>query len=1316
MRYNNYHKHSYYSNIATPDSITSPLEYIKRAKDLGHTTYFTTEHGWGGNVFEAYRLCKEWNVKPIFGAEVYLTKNNSEKKDRGFHLVLIAMNNEGRKEMNSIISQANTEGYYYHARVDMKHLLTLNPENVVVTTACISSPLFKGDTWKEDFYIPIRDHFKNHFFLEVQCSNSEVQRVYNRKILKLHEEDGIPLIHANDSHYIQDPTGRSVYLKAKEMDYGDEDTLILDYPDSQTIIKRYQEQGVLTFQQAEEAIQNTLIFDQAEPIELDDDIKLPSLWEENPTGHLKRILLEEFKNKIVSQNFDSKKLKEYKQALNDEFNTIKECHMEDYFLLNYYIVKRAKELGGVLTRTGRGSAVSYLINYLLGFTEVDRLKAPIKLYPSRFMSAERILLARSLPDIDQNWYRVEEVMQASREYLGEDNVYWMVSYKPFQEASAFRAYCKGKGLNINDYDAVAKDLDSYRETREWHDLIEESKQFIGVVDAVAPSPCSVLLLDQPISREIGLLKIKDTICCCIDGYNSDVFKYVKNDYLRVQVWGLISETYKRLGQPIDDIGTLVNKSDEEVWNLLGSGDTTTINQCDSDYDKQLLSKYKPKNLAELSIYVASIRPGFKSMLQNFIQRKPYSTGNEQLDNLLSDSFHYMAYQENIMTYLHWLGIPEKETYDIIKKISKKKFKEKELEELENRLLKGWLERTGSEQGFQKTWQVVQDASRYSFNACLSGDTIIDRGTKGRHSFVPTVENLYKIKNDINYAKEHNHLSLRRKFLRNGYGTALSMMENGVLKPNEIIDIRPSGQRKIYRVITEDGRHIDCTSNHKFPTPNGKKLLADLSVGDELYVKGCYTPKPFERRFFNKGESNVPKKGEQGFQKRENGGSVLFQAAHQRHVDNQDECSLCCKPYSLDGHFELHHIDHNRKNNDDSNLMWLCNSCHKRIHYQEGRSKRYTDGIPVSTSKIKSIEFLREDETYDVEMKAPYHNLVVNDGIVTSNSHALSVAIDALYGAYLKAKHPLEYFTVALSMYAGDETRTGNLIKELDHFNITLKPPRFGHSRATYEFEREDRSITKGIESIKYLNAVFAEELYQLKDNSYSCFQDFLNDAKQKTSMNKTKMEALIKINFFEEFGNINYLLKIKDVFDWQYKKKQLSRKTFASTEAKLGLPNCFFEFYLSKYHEDLSSVKIIKGEAFEWLKQKIYEYFSFLTTTYEQMLEYEVEVLGYCQTTIPLFNKNKYLVTDVVGNKKLRVSLYEPFTGKTREVVGWKSALIRDGKVIEKGDWILIKSLAKKAKQVPTDKINPKTGKPFWKADPSAGYELEMKEWSICPH
>ena len=957
MRYNNFHKHTHYSNIKTLDCISKPEDYMKRAVELGHTTYFTTEHGFQGNIYEAHTLCEKYGLKCVYGVEAYYVDDMYDKSSRNnYHLMLVAMNDNGRKEINKIMSLANTDGFYYKPRIDLNCLLSLTSSDVIVTTACVASPMFKGEDWEETFLKPVHNHFGKNLYLEVQNHNELVQMRHNEMLLDVKRKYNIQLIHANDSHYIkpEDAKYRDLFLNAKGMYYEDESNFILDYPDSNTIIERYRAQGVLNEEEIMEALNNTLVFDNAESINLDKEFKIPKVTDGNSDTVLRKIISDAWK--VEKKNIPKDRLKEYEQAIYYEMDIIKNCGMADYFILNNKIIKKAvNEYGAVLTRSGRGSAVSFYINKLLGLTEIDRLKSPITLYPTRFMSAERILSSRSLPDIDLNFANVEPVIKASKDILGEDNIYYMVAYKPLQESSAFRLWCKANGYHIDEYNEVAKDLENYLEDRKWKQVIEDSKIFRGVIESIAPSPCSFLLLDKPISEEVGLLRVGNatdyTMCCAIDGYNCDVYKYLKDDFLTVKVYEIIDEVYKLIGRPIDDISTLLKNCDDKVWDVYANALTTTINQSDSDFGKQTLKRYKPTSLAEMSAWVAAIRPGFASLLNNFLDRLPYSTGVEALDNILDDSFHYLLYQESIMKYLVWLGIEEKGTYDIIKKIAKKKFKEKELKELQERLQSGWIKNVGTIDGFAETWQVIQDAAHYSFNA----------------------------------------------------------------------------------------------------------------------------------------------------------------------------------------------------------------------------------------------------------------------------SHSLSVAVDSIYGAYLKSHYPLEYFSVVLTLYADDIDRTSKLIDELSYFGIGLQPVKFGKSGSDYTMDKENNQIYKGVQSIKYLNAQVGEELLELSNNEYGSFTDLLKDIKEKTSLNSKQLNILVALNYFEDFGKNDYLLKVIDIYDKFSTAKIIAKKKME----ELGVT----EYLMSKYagKETKSQYRELDNEG---LIKELCNKLEDKSLSIIEQIKFEIEYLGYAVYT----NKNMadyyYIVTE----------------------------------------------------------------------------------------
>lgn len=1028
MRYINYHKHTHYSNIRTLDTITKPEDYIKRAIELGHKEYVTTEHGYQGNIYEAQTLCEKYGIKPIYGVEAYYVNDMNDKTTRdNYHIILIAMNRNGQKQINKIMSLANTDGFYYKPRIDLSCLLSLNPQDVVITTACVASRMFKDANWEHGFLKPLLEHFQNHFFLEVQSHTDEVQANYNKKILEIHKKYNIPLIHANDSHYIlpEDAKYRDLFLRAKGIFYEDESGFVLDYPDSDEIFRRYEKQGILSKEQVQSALENTLIFDKAEPIYIDKEFKIPNIKPEIIKEELHNskfnatdsdnVLKEIIKRAWGKEkgNVKASKIPEYEKAIYYETNIIKDCGMSQYFVLDHIVVKRAIEkYNAVLTRSGRGSAVSFYINKLLGLTEVDRIKAPITLYPTRFMSAERIIESRSLPDIDLNWANVEPVIQASKDILGEDGIYYMVAYKPLQESSAFRLWCKANGYNINEYDEIAKDLENYIDDKKWGNIIEDSKIFRGVIESIAPSPCSFLLLDKPISEEVGLIKVGNVTCCALDGYNCDVYKYLKNDYLTVKVYEIIDKVYKLIGRPIDDISTLVNNCDDKVWEIYAKGLTTTINQADSNYDKQILKKYQPRNLAELSAYVAAIRPGFASLLNSFIERTPYTTGVKDLDDILEDSFHYLMYQESIMKYLVWLGIEEKGTYDIIKKIAKKKFKEEELKELKSQLLKGWVKNVGKEEGFDETWQVVEDAAHYSFNA----------------------------------------------------------------------------------------------------------------------------------------------------------------------------------------------------------------------------------------------------------------------------SHSLSVAIDSLYGAYLKANYPLEYFTVVLSMYSDDMERTANLINELPYFGIKLESIKFGKSSSDYAMDVENNTIYKGIASIKYCNTQIADELLELSKNKYESFIELLVAIKCRTSLNSRQLSILTGLNFFKEFGENKYLMNIIEVYDKFSSCKQIKKDKLE----ELGLT----EFLMKKYSEKETAALYKDIDNFGLISELVKKIENKPMGIIEHV-KFEKEYLEYVTYTNPTANEEYYIIVDFIQNKDVSKPRFIARNIKTGEEI---HSRIKQGKIFKEYPFGLysvlkIKEFSKEFKKKPVNGV-----------------------------
>ena len=787
----NYHKHTSYSNVLVTDCAASYEEYIQRAAELGHNVISSVEHGYQGNYYVPYELVQKYNenlhkevdngelseedykkrkLKFVFGAEAYWVKDRLAEypkidkktgenipdeyvKDRSnCHIILLAKNEDGRRDINEILSIASIDGFYGQPRIDIDLLLKLNPRNVMVTTACLKYWTYDDI---EEITIQLFQHFGDNFFLEVQYHNTDIQKKLNQRIIDLHNKLGIQLILGCDSHYIYPNqfTERDNYLEARGIIYDeDEKGWYMDYPDEAEARRRLQVQAILNDEQIDECINNTDILLTFEDIILDKNIKLPKNyhfngewvgdktqeWRDNTLKNLVYSKWNEIKNTVATDRYE-----EYEQGIEYELNAIIDTKMSDYFLIDYELVKIGVSNGGIITKTGRGSGVSYYINSLLGFSNIDRFISPVKLYPDRFISKTRILKTKSLPDLDLNLGTPEIFAEAQIEVMGEGHAYPMISYKPLQVSSAFKLYAKSQGLDFEIANDITSEIKEYEKAlkhadddskdsidlydfvdKKYKKYIDESKKYRGIINSKSQAPCGYLIYDGDIKREVGLIRCKseatkkEVITTVIDGMVAENYKFVKNDLLKVDIWLTINNIFKEAGVKTPTVPEMTKliENDQKTWSVYSSGYTLGINQCESNFGVQCCKQYKPQNMMELTSLVAALRPGFKTQLNNFLKRLPYTTGVMELDNLLKDSFHYMMYQESIMTYLGWLGIEQTETYAIIKKISKKKFKEKELAELKAKLLDGWIKNVGSANGFDKTWEIIEAASKYSFNA------------------------------------------------------------------------------------------------------------------------------------------------------------------------------------------------------------------------------------------------------------------------------------------------------------------------------------------------------------------------------------------------------------------------------------------------------------------------------------------------------------------------------------------------------------------------------------------------------------------------
>lgn len=772
----NYHKHTSLSNRYMKDSPLLPVDYwneLKARYGDKSCIYTTVEHGWAGNYFKQYDDLEKFNKKNgtnirwIYGAEAYWVKDRHEPDRSNCHIVLLARTDKGRKAINKILSIANKDGYYARPRIDLELIGLLPYDDVMVTTACIAF-------WNK--YDDIGDIVRclvqkfPHFYLEVQAHNTPEQKELNRRIIKISEGLNVPIIAGCDSHVITEAQmlDRDELLKSGNIHYEDEDGWYMDYPTYDVLFERFKQQGVLTDGQIKAAINNTNVLFEFEDIKLDRSLKVPVIKElRNKTQEERNHIFEQIlKDEWFLQKADinKDKLQQYYQEIKHDIGEIEACNMADYFILSYMVMKRGQEkYGGILTPSGRGSAVSMYLNKLLRLTKVDKVNSPVLMYSERFLTKERVLDSHTPPDIDNNVSDRQPFIQAQRDLVGELGTYDLLAFGTLKFKAAWKMYARAYNVEPDTANEVSKQIDRYETAKKhaedgetvdihkyiepkYQELVDGCKKYLGIYDTAKGHPCGCLCYEGDIESDIGISLCKseatgkEVLVANIESGTIDAFGYLKQDYLIVDSIGLTYDIYKEAGIEPFTVNQLLEKIayDDATWQIYADGYTQCVNQCEQPRSTQKVMRYKPKNIAELTQFIAAIRPSFQSMYQTFEQRQHFDYGIKALDDLLQDEYcssSFILYQESLMKVLGFAGFPMSETYTIIKAISKKK--DYIIKDAKPKFIKNFAQAildTGetnddskAHELADKVWTIIENSAAYGFNSahayCMAIDSV-----------------------------------------------------------------------------------------------------------------------------------------------------------------------------------------------------------------------------------------------------------------------------------------------------------------------------------------------------------------------------------------------------------------------------------------------------------------------------------------------------------------------------------------------------------------------------------------------------------------
>ncbi len=739
------HLHTQLSNGTTNiDSVTTYEEYIERAEELGMKSIAFTEHG---NIFgwvKKKQTCEKHGLKYIHGMECYVTETLDEKVRDNYHCCLYALNWEGVKELNKMSSISfQADHKYYSPRITFKELVNTS-NNIAITTACVSGILGKGNEELKREYLEFMASNRHRCFLEIQHHNTEAQKNLNKQLIEYAMEYNIRVIAGTDTHCLNADhiKGRDILQKAKNIYFGDEEGWDLTFKTIDELYEAFQTQGVLSEEYITQALQSTNdLADMVEEFELDYSYKYPHLWE-NPLELFKKKIVAGVKRRGVHKypNY-----KEYQDRIKYELQAYIHNDAIDFMLLMEDIIDWCTR-NDIKVGYGRGSVNGSVIAWLLGITEMDSIKHQLNF--DRFMNVERV----SLSDIDTDFPpsdrdRVKDYIFAKTGLYCCD----IITFNTVALKGSIRDVGRALEMELSVVDNICKSVETNEDAlrKKYPTLFEYVDIINGTIVSVGSHPCGSLVSPIDVEETIGTFTtstsnypISQANMKEVDGLN-----YVKLDLLGLDSIEIINNACKLAG--IERLTPdNVDINDDAVWNSIRN-DTTQIfqweGQTGNDYIKKLLSpttieSFKRINpdvqrMDLLSIGNSAIRPAGSSYRDELGRGEFRDSGSPVLNHFLSNTYSFLVYQEQIITFLHmYCGFTMGEADVVRRGFAKKTGTEKFIpiikyggyldEENKTHYIEGFIACMSREYNMTKEEaettivnfiQVIEDASKYLFS-------------------------------------------------------------------------------------------------------------------------------------------------------------------------------------------------------------------------------------------------------------------------------------------------------------------------------------------------------------------------------------------------------------------------------------------------------------------------------------------------------------------------------------------------------------------------------------------------------------------------
>ena len=742
-KFTHLHVHTHYSLLDGLPKIDELLDYVK---ELGMKSVAITDHGVMYGAVEFYKKAKIKGIKPIIGCEVYtafekLTDKRPNVDQKRNHLILLAKNEQGYKNLVKLVSIAQLDGYYYKPRID-DEILEKYAEGLVCLSACIQGKiprllLSNKDEEAEALAKKYESWFgKGNFYLELQYHASiPEQASANKKLVALSKKTGIPLVCTNDIHYLrkEDAEAQDILMLINTgADINDPERLSMTQDD---FSMKSPNQMAEEFKDFPEALENTQkIADMCNlTIELG-KTKLPVF--PLPKGKTAEEYLEELCWQGIEKRYGKENEKEVTERLRYELSVIAKTGFAGYFLIVQDFVNWAKQ-NRIVVGPGRGSAGGSIVAYLSGITNVDPLKH--KLLFERFLNPERI----SMPDIDMDFAdrRRDEVIKYVAEKYGADHVAQIITFGTMAARAVIRdvgralqytySYCDQMakliplGMDLNE---TLEKVDEFKEKYEMDPmakkLIDLGKKLEGVARHASTHACGVVISADPLTDSVPLQRPKDVedgVITQFEGHSIEDLGLLKMDFLGLKNLTIIEDTLARIYVIHNNLKIDLDKipyDDPKTYKLLQEALTTSVFQLESDGMKRYLKELAPSTFEDITAMVALYRPGPMQFIPDYIERKHGNQTIEyihpKLEPILRDTYGICIYQEQLMKIAQEVcGFTLGEA-DVLRKAVGKKIKEF-LDAQEAKFINGAIENGASKKVAQELWQWILPFASYGFN-------------------------------------------------------------------------------------------------------------------------------------------------------------------------------------------------------------------------------------------------------------------------------------------------------------------------------------------------------------------------------------------------------------------------------------------------------------------------------------------------------------------------------------------------------------------------------------------------------------------------